>query len=333
MNKPDGTWDNWLPRDLVEGIRTGALLSPDAAAEDVVEWMCTPEAMALPATHRYVSYLKCLHETFCATAEVFDLRSPRDSAGRKEHLRHVGPREMLFIANSLYILESYGVSGCVLECGTSHGFSTCCLSHACARLGRSLYAADSFEGLPPTGLEEKFFEQGDYAASLDEVKATVSHLGRPGSVRYIKGWFAESLKDWSEEIAILWMDVDLYESAQDVLKNVFGKLSRQGMVFTHEFTDFHDKAWPRDAARVPNAIYEAFEREEQAHTSEHIMRYFGAVSFETTLQRGAMRFLPHLIRQMARMDGRWRAYEELRNCKTVRTAFWLKELLKGRQSR
>lgn len=59
---------------------------------------------------------------------------------------------------------------------------------------------------------------------------------------------------------MLWLDVDLFESATDVMKNIVGQLNPLGVIFCHEFTDYNNKLEPRNAKRPPNAVFDVLEQ-------------------------------------------------------------------------
>lgn len=268
-----------------------------------------------------------MHELAHAIAEIYDWRSPPDSYGRKEHLRHIGPVEMLFLANHLYVLDSFDVAGDVLECGASHGYSTCVLSHACVRLKRKLFVADSFEGLPPTRNNQVFFAQGDYAASVESVSDNLAALGRLDAAVFIKGFFSNSLKEFRHPLCLLWLDVDLYESAQDVLTHVFNCLNPAGMIATHEFTDFYNRPHSIDEPCPPSAIFKAFEHAGLKYRAIHLMRYFGMIAGYNAIQPDSGMYFPYLLNKLEAMDHRSRQFLELKQAHTVRTAFRIKNLL------
>lgn len=312
-----------LPRDLAEALPSGL----DRAPASLTRWLLSPAGLAVPAAYKYVAFVKQMLEVAHATAEVYDLRSGAETLGKKEHLRHIGPHEMVYLANQLYVLDSFGVPGGLLECGVSHGFSTCVLSHACARLGRTLYAADSYAGLPATRPDQEFFREGDYAASLPAVQRNLAYLGRPEAVTYIEGFYCDSLRGFAHPLCLLWLDVDLYESAHDVIGQVFGHLDQRGAVFTHEFTDFHNQVHPRDARVPANAVYDHLDAQGVRHRSSHLMRYFGMIGFETSQGYDAPTLLAQLLEGLYAQDERWRRYTELRDSRTVRTAFSVKQKL------
>jgi len=147
---------------------------------------------------------------------------------------------MIPIAIYLYYLKSHGVQGKVLECGVFKGGSTCCLSHICDYLNLELIAADSFEGLPAS---DGYYGKGDFKGSFQEVQSNVERLGKPEVVTYVKGWFNESLKNFNEDLMIIWLDVDLKQSVIDVLTETFHRLVVNGIIFCDglgENRDFQD---------------------------------------------------------------------------------------------
>lgn len=319
-----------VPADVAEALLSSNLCGETSPPAKVAERLLTREALRLEPVRAYVSYLKLSVEMLSAVAEMYDLCSPPGSAGKKDHLRHTGPDDIIHILNHLYILRAAGVEGDVLECGTSHGYSTCCISQACARLGRELYAADSFEGLPQDAAKEPFFRPGDYASPLDAVKKSVGALGCPASVEFVKGWFSESLRGWKHPLSLLWLDVDLYTSARDVMEHVLGAINNQGVLILHEFTDFHNRLPEPGAQRPPNAVFEALDRAGLAWRGVHIHRYFGAVLFRDSVGADSFAVMQALAPRLRALDGRQRAHDELRNARTVRWMFGLKKMLLGR---
>jgi O-methyltransferase len=124
--------------------------------------------------------------------------------------------EMAYLAGGLNELHKTQVPGVVLECGCFTGFSSTCLSIASERFGRQLVVADSFEGLPNVGPHPEY-HPGQYASTRVEWETNVGRLGRRWSIDLRVGWFADTLKDWSDIVALIWLDVDLGQSVHDVL--------------------------------------------------------------------------------------------------------------------
>ncbi len=319
-----------LPRDILSDCGNTLLKLGPAQFST---WLFSQEASTIQSVIRYISFLKVMYELAQSIAEIYDWRSPPGTFGKKGHLRHIGPIEMMFLVNHLYVMDSFDVAGDVLECGASHGYSTCVLSHACARLNRKLFVADSFEGLPATRIDQAFFSKGDYAASVESVRASLATIGRLEPAVLIKGFFGDSLKGFQHPLCLLWLDVDLFESAQDVLRHVFDCLSPAGIIATHEFTDFHNRPYSIDNKCPPAAIFKAYEHAGLNYRPIHLMRYLGMVLGDNAIQPDAGRFLPLLLNKLSAMDHRARQYQELKQSNTVRAAFRIKKLLLALKSK
>lgn len=201
----DTTFENWM---LQEGYKLNAEIK------------------------NYLFFLSSMYSIFNYIYKYFE-KVNIESRDEKDRMAvTTSPQEMMHIGRYIYYLNSYGISGDVLECGCFKGFSSCCLSWVCNYLGKKLIIADSFEGLPDTG--HSFYKKGDFAGSLNTVKENISTLGNINSVEFIKGYFNDSLKGFNRPLSVLWMDVDLYESVMDVLENVFSCLAHNGVIFSHE---------------------------------------------------------------------------------------------------
>lgn len=144
-----------------------------------------------------------------------------------------GGDPMLPFAAYLYALRSFESEGVILECGAFKGSSTACLSIVAEKLDFQLICADSFEGLPG---DEGHYSKGDFFGRLEEVQDNVATCGVPDRVTYLKGWYADTLKEFSQAISLLWIDVDLQESTLDVLNHVYSNLSLPSIIFSDGFT-------------------------------------------------------------------------------------------------
>ena len=183
----------------------------------------------------YLTYLRRAKGQFDAVSQALGYWNQEASHSLGHDRWAVGwaGASLLSIAAYLYALRSYGVEGVVLECGVFKGSSTACLSLVCRELGYPLFAADSFEGLPSG---EGHYGKGDFKGSRDEVCANVARLGAAEVVRYIQGWYSESLQGWQDKIALLWVDVDLQQSTLDVLNQVYPSLGPDAVIFSDGFT-------------------------------------------------------------------------------------------------
>jgi O-methyltransferase len=111
---------------------------------------------------------------------------------------------------------------------------------------RTVWVADSFEGLPIPSLPE---DAGyDFSAKkvpilavgLEEVQENFRRYDLlDDKVKFLKGWFRDTLHVAPiRELALLRLDGDLYESTMDALKALYDKVSPGGFVIIDDFNDF-----------------------------------------------------------------------------------------------
>lgn len=109
---------------------------------------------------------------------------------------------------------------------------------------RTVWVADSFEGLPPPDLESYPQDAGDMhhtfkelAVSQEQVQANFEKYGLlDGQVRFLKGWFKDTLPTAPiDKIAVLRLDGDMYESTMDGLKALYHKVSPGGSVIIDDY--------------------------------------------------------------------------------------------------
>ena len=202
----------------------------ERAVEDIVR-ILRDRAGAKPIL-RYAHYLASMSHIFGFIGSHFDrINRLVDSSSKDFEAVASSPAEMLCIANHLYVLRSRGTAGGLVECGCFKGFSTCCLSQACAWLGMPLDVFDSFEGLPPS--EDAYYQEHDFRGTIEEVTDNLRTFGQPSVVQLHKGFFADTLPHFSDPFACIWMDVDLESSAQDVT-GLLPALPIDSCVFSHE---------------------------------------------------------------------------------------------------
>jgi len=104
---------------------------------------------------------------------------------------------------------------------------------------RTIWAADSFKGLPPPdeakypqdrGLHLEHFKE--LAISVDEVRRNFERYELlDDQVRFLEGWFKDTLPQAPiARLAVMRLDGDLYESTMDALTNLYDRLSPGGFV-------------------------------------------------------------------------------------------------------
>jgi O-methyltransferase len=124
----------------------------------------------------------------------------------------------------------------VLEAGCWKGGSTCKFSLVCAQMGYRLEVFDSFEGVQAheVGSGENDFS-GNYAASEAEVQQNISRYGAEFVCTLHKGWFADTLQTVPGTVRVVYIDCDVSEGTQDVLRSVTRSMIADGAIFTQDF--------------------------------------------------------------------------------------------------
>ena len=110
--------------------------------------------------------------------------------------------------------------------------------------GRRVWVADSFEGLPkPThpadeGWDFSREKAPSFAISLDEVKDNFRRYDLlDDRVVFLEGWFKDSLpRAPVQELALMRLDGDLYESTMDALTNLYHRLNPGGFVIVDDYS-------------------------------------------------------------------------------------------------
>ncbi|MFN2745496.1 MULTISPECIES: TylF/MycF family methyltransferase [Bacillus] len=110
---------------------------------------------------------------------------------------------------------------------------------------RKVWVADSFEGLPAPDIEKYPQDTGDrhhkvdfLRVSLEEVKQNFQKYDLlDEGVQFLKGWFKDTLPEAPiDQLAILRLDGDMYESTMDSLSNLYDKVSKGGFIIIDDFT-------------------------------------------------------------------------------------------------
>ena len=148
--------------------------------------------------------------------------------------------EMLEVSGAILRLPR-GTPGVIVEAGAFKGGSAAKLSLAAKLAGRKLIIFDSFEGIPPNSEVQRtkeesnvIFKSGDYAGSLELVKAAIAKYGAPEVCEFAKGWFSNTMPSFHEPVAVGYLDVDLVLSTRDCLKNLYPLLVPEGTLFSQD---------------------------------------------------------------------------------------------------
>jgi len=168
-----------------------------------------------------------------------------------------GYERLVTLFNQAKYCEINEIPGDFVECGTWRGGCVGLMALANLRYGhtrRTLHLFDSFEGLPePTaddGAMASTFARGRSGGRLVSINQCVATrqdceellVDRieydPQYIRFHVGWFQDTIPrdaDGIEEIAILRIDGDWYESTRISLDYLFPKVVRNGVVVIDDY--------------------------------------------------------------------------------------------------
>jgi hypothetical protein len=139
------------------------------------------------------------------------------------------------------------VPGDLIETGVWRGGATIFMRAILKAYGitdRNVWVADSFQGLPLPDAEKYPADTGDIhhkatflQVSLEQVKANFEKYSLlDEQVRFLKGWFKDTLPDAPiEQLAVMRLDGDMYESTMDALSLLYPKLSVNGYVIIDDY--------------------------------------------------------------------------------------------------
>ena len=208
-------------------------------------------------------YLDLLKKTLTNT--IFDIEPDVDQKNEaafvSAFLRHYinGPAiSMLPIArldnlqNCIEDVVKSNVPGDLIEAGVWRGGATIFMRAVLKVLGvdgRTVWVADSFEGLPTPDPEKYPLESKAHsspmmkhsfkhlAVSVEEVRRNFAAFGMLDErVRFLQGWFKDTLPAAPiDRIAVMRLDGDFYESTRDCLVNLYDKLSVGGYAIIDDY--------------------------------------------------------------------------------------------------
>jgi hypothetical protein len=150
------------------------------------------------------------------------------------------------------------IAGDFVECGVAAGAQIMAMSLANIHKSgnRTIWAFDSFEGIPMAGefddvqvgigeikhdkfapLEERLVSSGITVHSMENVQETFKRYNLPlDNVNFVKGWFQHTVPvNEVEEISILRLDGDLYESTLVCLHHLYPKVVTGGAVIIDDY--------------------------------------------------------------------------------------------------
>lgn len=102
-----------------------------------------------------------------------------------------------------------------------------------AKENKHLHLFDTFEGLPEISKTDSKFKTKMFESSYQKVKEKLSNYQ---NVFIYKGLFPEtgrSIQD--KKFAFIHLDVDIHQSTKDCLEFFYNKMSKNGMIISHDY--------------------------------------------------------------------------------------------------
>lgn len=153
-----------------------------------------------------------------------------------------------------YVVEA-GIPGAFVECGVWRGGSVMAVARTLVELGvtdRELWLYDTFAGMDAPTADDRTADgrvasgwvahgrdggPGVLAASLAEVKANLASTGYPDElVHFVVGRVEETLAEHRpEQVALLRLDTDFYESTRAELAHLYPLLGRRAVLIIDDY--------------------------------------------------------------------------------------------------
>jgi O-methyltransferase len=128
-------------------------------------------------------------------------------------------------------------------------------------LKRTLYLADTYEGMPKTVSQDNFYKGGELADTSEYVVEKLFKNCGVSNVKILKGYFPQDTINLinSEKFAYIHVDVDIYESAKNTFNWAWPKVSQYGMIVFDDYgyssTEGVTKFIDEYVSNLPDALF------------------------------------------------------------------------------
>jgi O-methyltransferase len=161
-------------------------------------------------------------------------------------------------------LVADGIEGDLIEAGAWRGGASILMRATLDALGaadRTVWVADSFEGFPKAHAEDKDLSGYDFlAVPLEEVRDSFARFGCEQGVRFVPGFFEETLPGLSDRRwAVVRLDGDTYEATWTALQSLYPGLSAGGYLIVDDYGALEECRRAVDEFRDHNGITEPLE--------------------------------------------------------------------------
>lgn len=197
-----------------------------------------------PARYSYLDLLKR-----CLTRTLYEPATAGRIAGMEwpaEAETMIGYARLTNIVECVDTVIAEDVPGDLCEAGVWRGGAAIMMKAALEtfdhRQSRVVWVADSFKGLPPPNPDYEY-DVGDLhhtfdhlAVSVDEVRGNFYRYSLlDDRVKFIEGWFSESLPGPIEQLAVLRCDGDMYGSTYETLTALEPLVSPRGYIIIDDY--------------------------------------------------------------------------------------------------
>jgi O-methyltransferase len=176
----------------------------------------------------------------------------RDWPARAESM--IGLRRMDNIQHCVQAVLSDDVPGDLIETGVWRG-GACIFMKANLVAGgdtdRTVWVADSFQGLPPPNVAlypadtgDDLYTRGGLSVGADQVRHNFARYGLLDErVKFLVGWFKDTLPTAPiERLSLMRLDGDMYESTWQAIEALYPKLSPSGFCIIDDFGSHQSQA-------------------------------------------------------------------------------------------
>jgi O-methyltransferase len=176
----------------------------------------------------------------------------RDWPARAESM--IGLRRMDNIGHCVQAVLSDDVPGDLIETGVWRGGACIFMKAnlvAGGDTGRTIWVADSFQGLPapnvtlyPADTGDDLYTRSGLSVGADQVRHNFARYGLLDErVKFLVGWFKDTLPTAPmERLSLMRLDGDMYESTWQAIEALYPKLSPGGFCIIDDFGSHQSQA-------------------------------------------------------------------------------------------
>src|SRR5215471_13325087 len=135
--------------------------------------------------------------------------------------------------------QSVTVDGAILEVGVWRGGSGCLLARAAPT--KTVYLADTFAGVVKAGKNDTYYKGGEHADTSVQIVSGLLGSARVDNARILKGVFPDETAAAVEgPISLLHVDVDVYQSAKDIVEWALPRLPEGAKIVFDDYGFYED---------------------------------------------------------------------------------------------